>query len=209
MMSYNIFLGKATTNPENIPDEIVWSLQLDNPELVAGMLAAGMGIMDDLNFEQNTSYYIDSDADVSLFRRVTEVTEDKILSSMCGVLKSGEYGLWMKGGKRFYYSLYIFHTPAFFQGVVTICNAFGVDFRNYIYGLPFDGNGNQYAFGGFVMTPYQVGQDAPDLDDDDFDDNPDEDGNIIERLKRTDDIITIKGYQEIDMYSDQEYIDPR
>ena len=93
----------------------------------------------------------------------------------------------MKGTKRFYYSLYAFQTNSFFQGVVSICNAFEVDFRNYIYGFPFDKFGNQYALDNYVMSPYQIAQDAPDLDDVEEEERDDE--NIIEPLARTDDMI--------------------
>lgn len=182
MDEYNIFFGKLDSNNNK---EILWSIETDNIELIAGMMAAGAGITTDMN----NSYFVDSDADLSSFRKVKEVPEDEITKKSCGALESNEYGLWLKGYKPFHYSLYGFQTPSFFQGIVSMCNAFEVDFRNYIYGLPFDSRGNQYAFGGYVMTPYQVVQDAPDLDDD-FDDNPDEDENIIQKLERTDDIIT-------------------
>jgi hypothetical protein len=171
--------------------EMIWNLEVDNIELLAGMLAAGMGIMDDLNFETKYgNYYLDSDADVSSFRLVNDIVEDEIRNNSAGRLRLGQYGLWMKSNKQFYYSLYAFETNYFFQGIVSICNSFEVDFRNYVYGFPFDGNGNQYSLLGYVLAPYQVGQDAPDLDDIEAEEADDE--NIIEPLARTDDIITLK-----------------
>ena len=180
---YIVFMVEAETN------SILWSLQIDDIELVAGMLAAGMGIMDDLNYENKSGrHYIDSDVDVSEFRISNDIIEDKIMINTCGVLENGEYGLWMKGNRRPYYNLYRFHTSSFFQGIITICNSFGVDFRNYIYGFPFDGHGNQYALGNYVMAQNQITQDAPDLDD--IEDEERDDENIIEPLARTEIIIT-------------------
>lgn len=186
---YKIFFIEETSK------KIIWDLELNNIELLAGMLAVGIGIADDLNdgaagAVKHGNYYIDSDADVSSFRLVKDVTEDKIRDNTSGRLKLGEYGLWMKGSRQFHYNLFVFKTNYFFQGIISICNAFQVDFRNYIYGFPFDGNGNQYSLANYVMAPYQIGQDAFDLDDIEQEEADDE--NIIESLPRTDDIITLK-----------------
>lgn len=154
-----------------------WSLKLNDLELVAGMLAAGPGIMDALNYERKTNYYLDSDADVSSFRLANAIPEELINDNTCGRLSEGQYGIWMHSGERFKYSMYGFRKPSFFQGIISICNGFGVDFRNYLFGIPFDGYGNQYSLNGYVMVPYQIGQDAPDLDDIEEEEASDE--NII------------------------------
>lgn len=176
MASYTVFLMEG--------DETLWSIVINDIEIVAGMLAAGTGILDDLNYTsiQSTThiYSLDSNADVSQFRLINSVAEESIGQSMCdkfvcneadicGVnsnrIKPGYFGIWMNSGIRFYYTLYAFRTPAFFQGIISMCGAFGVDFRNYIYGLPFDENGNQYALSGYTMIQYQTVEDVPDLDD--------------------------------------------
>jgi hypothetical protein len=185
MVPYKMFLG------ESIKEKIIWLLEVNNIELMAGMLAAGIGIMDDINSSTaNVSYYVDSDTDVSSFRKVRDLPEDKISTESCGVLNEGEYGIWMKGTRRFYYNLYVFKTNSFFQGIISMCHAFDVDFRNYIYGYPFDSIGNQYALADYVMTPYLIAIDVPDLDDIEEEERDDE--NIIQPLERTDVIITIK-----------------
>jgi len=180
---YIVFFAKDT---DNIP---IWSMEINDIELVAGILAAGLGIMDDLNNgTSGITYYIDSNTDVSDFRLINSISEEEIPNNTCNKIKCnpqgvcnilgcpepGQYGLWMNSGTRFYYSLYSFRKPSFFQGIITICNAFGVDFRNYIFGLPFDGDGNQYALAGYVMTPYQEAQDAPDLDDIEYEERDNE-----------------------------------
>lgn len=185
MSLYTLFFAEENSQ---IP---LWAFQSYDLELIAGMLAAGVGIMDDLNAEGNDNkYYVDSDADVSSFRVVTEVEEDLIRSNTLGKFAEDEYGIWMKASRRFYYNLYAFQTDTFFQGVVTMCNTFQVDFRNYIYGFPFDAYGNQLALSGYVMAPYQIAQDAFDLFDVEEEEADDE--NIIEPLERSDIIITIK-----------------
>jgi len=171
----------------------IWSIEVNDIELVAGMLAGGLGIVNDINHEtRDITYYIDSDADVSSFRLVNNIPEEEIPNNTCGVAcnknvcnllgcpQTGEYGLWMNSGTRFHYSLYTFRKASFFQGIISICHAFSVDFRNYLFGLPFDANGNQYALSGYVMTFDQIGQDAPDLDDIDEEEKDNE--NIIEPL---------------------------
>ena len=187
---YTVFFANA------VDKDPIWSIELDDIELVAGMLAGGAGIMDDLNYEtKDVTYYMDSDADVSEFRLVNSIPEEEIPENTCGKIscdenvcyvlgcpKPGRYGLWMHSGKKYYYSLYTFRKSSFFQGIISICNSFGVDFRNYIYGLPFDGEGNQYALHNYIMTPYQMGQDAPDLNDIDEEEKDDE--NIIEPLEK-------------------------
>ena len=67
---------------------------------------------------------------------------------------------------------------------------FEVDFRNYLYGFPFDFRGNKYALGNYIMTPDQIAVDAPDIDDIEQEEETDE--NINEPLARSDDIITVK-----------------
>ena len=163
-------------------DNHIWSHQDDNLERVAGILAAGIGIVDDLNEDRKGEYYIDSSADVSSFRKVSSITADEITAYSCNRLTERQYGLWMKSNKRFYYSLYAFETESFFQGIISVCSSFGVDFRNYIYGLPFDGHGNQYALDGYVMTQYMIAQDAPDLTD--IEEEEADDENVIEPLTK-------------------------
>lgn len=184
MTSYKLFFGDYDRK------RILWEQKLDNIELLAGMLAAGTGIIPNLD---NENYYIDSDADISSFRKHVNIPESMIEDNMCGVLSPGEYGIWLKSDKPFHYNLYAFKTNSFFQGIISMCHAFGVDFRNYIYGYPFDGNGKQYALEDYVMTPSLIAQDAPDMNDDQFDDNPDDDENITQMLERSDDIITVFG----------------
>lgn len=168
--AHDVIFGDTSTSNE------VWRIQLTDLELIAGMLAAGAGITEILNFEKRPRlYYVTSTADVSTFRLVQEVEEADMSTSMDGRLHSGDYGIWVTSAKRFRYNLYRFTTPSFFQGIITVCNHFKVDFRNFIYGQIFDATGNQYALEDYQMTDYQLAMDVPDADDEDgFDPTTDE-----------------------------------
>ena len=47
------------------------------------------------------------------------------------------FGWWILNLLEDKYTLYTFITVDFIQGFISACNAFGVDFRDYILGLPF------------------------------------------------------------------------
>jgi len=188
MGSYRLFFAIiGSTEP-------IWDVTIDDIELLAGMLAVGTGIIEDLNsvltYATSVQYYVDSDTDVSDFRLLPDISEDNLRSNSLRKLSTKQYGIWLKGRRRFYYSLYTFRTNTFFQGIVSMANTFGVDFRNYLYGFPFDAYGNLYALGDYIMAPDQIAIDAPDIDD--FEQDEEDDENIIEPLARTDDIITLK-----------------
>lgn len=148
-------------------ETVIWHIDLPDLAITAGALAAGIGIMDDLNADsQNTQHYsLDSDADVSGYLRVRDILEADIRDHTCGYIDLGEYGLWMKGSERFLYNLYGFSNARFVQGVISMCHIFGVDFRNYLYGFLFDVDNQQYALADYVMAPDQVAVTVPDLDD--------------------------------------------
>jgi hypothetical protein len=156
-----------------------WKIELNDIEILAGMLAASVGISSDMS---ENSYSLISDTDVSKFLVFENITEENIKSHTCNDMDEGQFAVWMKSDKRFYYNLYKFQRSAFFQGIISLCQSFQVDFRNYLYGFPFDKDGRQYVLNGYLMTPYQVAQDAPDLNDVEEEEHDDE--NIIEPLKK-------------------------
>jgi len=196
MTTLNLNLPQYTLDfVDGKTDTVIWSLRISDIELLAGMLAAGVGIMDDVNSEGDGKYYVDSNVDVSSFRLINEVPEQDIAGSSCTKMKCDttgtkcgrfikllpkQYGIWMKSGIRFRYNLFIFKKASFLQGIISMCNAFQVDFRNYIFGLPFDENGNQQAMSNYVLAQYLISIDVPDLND--IEDEEMDDENIIEPL---------------------------
>jgi hypothetical protein len=183
--SYEVIFGEATSNKE------MWKINVSEIELIAGMLAAGAGITEILNYKHRPKlFYLTSTADVSKYRVEQEIEEGEMSSHMIGRLKEGQYGIWCASAKGFRYNLYAFTTPSFFQGLVSVCDNFNVDFRTIIYGQIFDMYGNQYILEDYLMTDYQLAMDVPDSDDDvpDFYSTTDEkeregDENIITPLE--------------------------
>ncbi len=161
MSQYNIYFKIKNKDGEHI----IWSFATADLELLAGMLAISAPLSYDLQETDNAEYFLDTDADVSDFRSAHNVIEDDIFRESGGKLTDGEYGIWSRGSRRGVFDLYRFRTNSFFQGLVSICHKFQVDFRNYIFGLPFDGYGNLYTLEDYIMVPFQVAQDAPDLND--------------------------------------------
>lgn len=183
-LGYEIIFGEKTSEIErfSVPSDL---------DLIAGMIAAGVGIMEKLNYNHAPrEYYLITTADISQYRVEREITETDLSSHMKGRLQPNQRGIWMASAQRFQYDLYAFTDDAFFQGVISICNYFGVDFRDYIYGTIFDDNGKQYALEGYTMTDYQIAIVVTDSDDEipDFYSTGEEkeregDENIITPLK--------------------------
>lgn len=159
--SDDVIFGEATSGQE------IERFPVSGLELIAGMLAAGAGITEILNYEHRPRlYYLTSTADVSPFRLEQEIEESAMAIHTVNRLKPNQRGIWVASAKRFRYNLYGFTDPSFFQGLISICDHFKIDFRTIIYGQIFDAEGNQYALEDYQMTDYQIAMDVPDLDDD-------------------------------------------
>jgi len=169
----------------------IWSVNVENVEILVGMLAVGVVIIGELNKKMGKEYYMTTNEDISDYRLLRDIEFDDIKFISKDKLYEGEYGIWIKSNVDTYFNLYRFNTNYFFQGLISICTFFSVDFRNYLYGYPFDGYGNLYSLSGYIMTPYMIVQDVHDLDDVEEEEKDDE--NIIEPFERSDEIITIKG----------------
>lgn len=187
---YTIFLNQHNIKSETA-DRIIWSSTIQDLELLAGMLSISSALTYDLQ-SNNTEfeYNLDCNDDVSQFRLLHNIKEQDVFRASGNILIDSKYGIWIRGAARGLYDLYGFRTNTFFQGIISICHKFQVDFRNYIFGLPFDRYGNQYTLEDYIMVPFQVVQDAPDLEDIDAEEYDDE--NQLQLLERTDEIIYIK-----------------
>lgn len=149
---------------DNISKTESWRFTVDNVELLAGIIAGSIGILDDYNFAINDNnrspkkeYYLDTDLDISNFVVQQYVTnKETILYN--GNIKPGYYGIWLKSNMRFHYDLYTFKTVNFFKGILKICGMLNVDYRNYISSSPFDYFGRQYI----DFSIKEIGFDVPD-----------------------------------------------
>lgn len=185
MESYKVYLVSMKNN------NILWETTVENIEILTGMLAISIGILNDIN-DNNTnddSYYFDSDTDVSDFRILKNIDEEDVPRLAREKIKEHWYGIWINGSKKYAYDLYQFRSNNFFSGLKLLAESFNVDFRNYVYGFPFDSNGKKYALADYNLIQYQIAEDAPDVDD--IEEEEEYDENIINPLARTDDIITL------------------
>lgn len=165
-----------------IAKQDIWRKKLDNEEQLVGMLAAGVGICADINFSQNMNQYgIDSSIDVSTYRVKHNIPEEHIIKQSH---TNKKYGLWMKSDKRFHYDLYAFDTPQFMQGIISMATACEVDFREFIYGLPFDSKNRKYLLAGYLMQGSRLAVDA--LESDDVEEEERDDENILNPYKTLD-----------------------
>jgi len=71
-----------------------------------------------------------------------------------------DYSWWIfDSGDDNFCTLFSFVTSDFIQGFISICAAFGVDFRNYIFGTPFryiQGTLVNYRVEGYDIIPFNV-----------------------------------------------------
>lgn len=126
-----------------------WRYNINNINLIAGMIAGSIGILDDYNFiindnykTQKREYHLGTNLDISTYRLLKDVPEDEI--DLYTEIKPGFYGLWIKSNIPYHYNLYTYDKDDFFQGVLNIANILNVDFRSYIKGYPFDYKGQLY-----------------------------------------------------------------
>lgn len=165
------------------------TLEMDSFENVAGVLAAGIGIAADIEYEFGKKFIFETNLDVSELRLLNNVQN---IEQYIDKIDDKWFGIWLKGTWKYRSSLFTYQTDDFLTGIVWICNHFDLDYRNYIQTLPFDNLGNTYTILGDPMPQTQIGESAPDLDD--FEEDEAADENVIEPLARTDDIITFKDW---------------
>lgn len=135
---------------DNISKTEAWRFTVNNLELLAGIIAGSIGILDDYNFNINDNnksvkkeYYLDTDVNISKFRVKQYITNDDI-PLYNSLIKPEHYGIWLRSNVPFHYDLYTFKTVDFFNGILKICDMLNVDFRKYIYTSPFDYLGREY-----------------------------------------------------------------
>ena len=156
-------------------DRVVWSYEIGDAEMIAGMAAVSIPMLAKINQREDTEYLIDTDLDLSKFRQVRYSPENKI--SKISKLRF-KYGIWLKSIDNYTYSLYSFNTNKFFQGIISMCVSFKMGFRPYMYGFPFDRNGVPHVLSGYVMNEdWRFGVVA--LDSDDKETNRDDDENLL------------------------------
>jgi hypothetical protein len=159
----------------------VWKVAIDDDEMLAGMTAVGVAILVDLPDGKN--YEFRTDRDLSPYRLVSNMEMEQTTINAWTRFEPGQIAVWLRGSQRYRYSLYVFPpVSTFFQGLISMCNSYQVDFRNYLLGLPFDNQGRAYTLNGYDMIPYRIAQSVKESDDVEEEEKDDE--NILEPLKK-------------------------
>lgn len=115
--------------------------------------------------DPNAKYYFTTNFDISIFRKATYVLEDDIPERSINQLTNNEYGIWVKSDIKYQYDLYVCKTPYWYQGFLSLCESFQVNYKDYMYGLAFDAYGVLYSFNNEVYTIANTAIDVPDLND--------------------------------------------
>jgi hypothetical protein len=159
-------------------------------DMIAGMAAILMPIMADLNDnDQGISYKLHCTADLHGYKIKKHILEKDIVTTPL-LLRATDMIMWIRNPEMFFYDVYCFNSADFFQGIFTVTNHLQADYRNYLYGLPLDGQGQPFELLEYGLTaPNLVASAALDLDDIEAQEEDDE--NIIAPYERTDDIVTV------------------
>lgn len=185
---YQIYLREKVSRTE------YWSFSVNDVELIAGVLAAGLAILEEINYQINSTpntlshnlqYYFDSNVDVSIFRLLNNIAEYEIPNRSIGQVTGDKFGIWMKSNTRFHYNLYAYQSNKFIEGIYAICNAFNIDYRTCIYELPFDANYRQYQLPGYDQKQPQlfiISRDEEALDE--LEEEQGDNENLIEWLRK-------------------------
>lgn len=131
----------------------IWTLQINfDRDVLAGMLAIGCELINIINDTEEDTYLFE----LSNRYDTIEVTSLSDLdNNYVGIIDTrktddiyppdGLFGLWIRNYEQGSLNFYVFEHPAeFMQGLISIANAFQVDFHDYIQGLPFDSERTEY-----------------------------------------------------------------
>jgi hypothetical protein len=144
---------RLINSSEDLSKEL-WNIDVGDLEVLAGMLALGVSVLQDNDSDFFGEYYLQSDSDCSEYRVAVNIREQDIPTITKSKLESGYYFLWLVFGD--YYNLFRFKTSKFIQGLISMADSFQVDFRDYIYGFPVDSQGKKYALAGYTMVAYPL-----------------------------------------------------
>jgi len=133
----------------NAAGEVQWELDLTT-ELEFGIgLAAGLiSLIADMNESSNKEGWLLSySVNLSSYLLAQDVRGELEVPPFT----QHTYGIWLRTTPGSY-NCFLFDTPRFLDGLIAACQTFGSDFRNYLYGLPFNKRGK-----GFVIDGYRMG----------------------------------------------------
>lgn len=157
----------------------LWSEEIESLQILAGIVAASVPILTEASKDHPGSYQLVTDTDISAFRAARHVEGSRV---QVLPFSHGKYGLWLASDRTHHYDLYTFHRAEFLQGVISLARACQVDFRNYLYGVPFDTQGTLYVLAGYRMLSSNFAVDV--LDSNDMEEEEKDNENLIESFRK-------------------------
>lgn len=159
-------MAKSPVNIENYTikllknGKILWEKEFRHPEIVVGMVAAGLSFLD-------PEYKFETNVNLREYRVKTGIKQEdwsEIARSSLGTHIYDNYkGVWFKYYRE-YYNLYKFETEYFLQGAIGYLNDSGADFRDYM-GTVFDSSGKVLGLNGYLQYSLKLIQTVPNLVD--------------------------------------------
>lgn len=137
-----------------------------NPDVMAGMIIAGHMLLSVLNTNQYSFAVTNQDVDDILEVNSIETIGPNYVLQIAILEENtyhmpgaGMYGIWVFNSEDDEGNLYwdlveVQNMDEFMQGFITMCNAFKVDFREYILSLPFDSDGIEYDLPEYDLETY-------------------------------------------------------
>jgi len=184
----------------NIGEGILYFSYYSNDlEMLAGMAAVLLPILSDLNDDDYGNgihrYQLHSTGNLQKYRLKRHLREADISTTVLKLAATDKVW-WIRNQSEFFYDAYVFTSSSFLQGLFTIFNYFGADYRNYLYGLPYDGLLNVLELPEYGIVASNIfASDAPDIDDIEAEEADDE--NVIGGFERSDEIITITSTENL------------
>jgi hypothetical protein len=172
----------------DVESKILWIKYIGNIDILAGMFAGGNAILNDdkftmgfkklgiklyLNeFESIDDIKMKFETNKDLIKYIYYNNIDKNAIDEQKITELDDYkALWIKNQNDNNYNLYKFKDTNFIKGLIYICDLFGFSWLSYIYGKPFDANGNTYTIPGYLEnSPKNVLSYIDDYNDDENDD---------------------------------------
>ena len=145
----------------------LWDTKYHNIETVAGIVAASIPILAEINCENadENKYHIRTNSDISDFRVKRGIHLDDLETETCNSIDEGFYGIWVKAETSSYYNLYKFRTGYFMQGIISFAHSCTYDFRDCFYGCIVDAYGEQYGLNDYFLVSQQFAYGIIELDD--------------------------------------------
>lgn len=138
----------------------LWKYESNDLEEIAGMACISLAILKELNKDNYTPVSVKSNTSLKQFRVINNHPSELLEQYDCKDKDSEEFeicntiftavgnnvGIWVNSGsnREIGYSLYVFKTMSFINGMIKFSELFNEDFRSYVYDTPFLADSTEY-----------------------------------------------------------------